>query len=450
MANLERASVQTNLTKRTNFRWVILGIVFLVYAVNFADRTNISIVLPVLRSEFQLSNMEAGSLASIFFLGYGVSMLPAGLWMSRFGPRGLGAIAIVGFSLFTFLIGSATSAATILWSRFGLGVAEGPIPVGGAALARNWFPKHEQATAAGIWQAAGMVGMLIVPPLAVWILMNYGWHYVFYFFAAPGFVLAAIWYWIVRSHPKECSYCNDLEAEYIQDDGGQLSQSSSEPVEPNFLERLVDKFITRKQVVPVDSVAKVFTNKNILGITIAFACIGFVSWGVVAWVPSYLIDAKGYSFVKMGWVAASPWIGGLFGCIGGGLISDKLLRNRRKPNLMITPVAIIFLMYALINAPNDAFMLSIILFFIGVFIYTSWACYFAYPMLLATKKTYPVAISFLLTVGNIGGFFSPIIAGRLLDVFNKNYDVVFIFFAICAVVNLLVISMLDEPAPVEQ
>lgn len=163
----------------SNFRWVILAIIFVTYAINYADRTNIGVVLPFIAQDFALSNFEAGALASMFFLGYAVTQIPAGFWYSKFGTRGLVSLSIVGFSAFTYLIGTASSALGIKWFRFGLGVLEGPTPVGCTSTINNWFPAKEKATATGFFIASTMFAPIIVPPLGVWIALEYGWRWVF-------------------------------------------------------------------------------------------------------------------------------------------------------------------------------------------------------------------------------------------------------------------------------
>ena len=45
---------------RTNYRWVIMVLIFLVYTMAPADRANIGIVLPFLKNEFGMTNTEAG------------------------------------------------------------------------------------------------------------------------------------------------------------------------------------------------------------------------------------------------------------------------------------------------------------------------------------------------------------------------------------------------------
>ncbi|MBJ3475952.1 MFS transporter, partial [Salmonella enterica subsp. enterica serovar Agona] len=59
--------------RKTKYRLVVLTMIFLVYAINYADRTNIGAVLPFIIDEFHINNFEAGAIASMFFLGYAVS-----------------------------------------------------------------------------------------------------------------------------------------------------------------------------------------------------------------------------------------------------------------------------------------------------------------------------------------------------------------------------------------
>lgn len=52
--------------KRTRYRWFVLTIVFCSYAMQYADRANIATVIPALRQEFTMTNLEAGLLMSFF------------------------------------------------------------------------------------------------------------------------------------------------------------------------------------------------------------------------------------------------------------------------------------------------------------------------------------------------------------------------------------------------
>jgi sugar phosphate permease len=429
----------------TKFRWVVLAIIFITYTINFADRSNIGIALPFIQQEFNLSNFEAGAIASFFFLGYAISQIPAGFFLSKFGFRGLVSFSILGFSLFTYLIGMAQSAAALTWCRLGLGLSEGPTPVGLTSTINNWFPTKEKATAVGVYIASTMFAPIIIPPLCVWIATAYGWRYIFYWFAIPGIFMAIIWYLIIRTHPNESRYVNKEEAAYIT--GGKNEKTVEEAVE--FVSfGWLDKLIHIKNVVKISSNSGVFKSWNIWGNCFAYFMMVSVLYGLMTWIPSYLVKQQHYSFQKMGFIAAAPWIGGLLGCLIGGWISDKLLAKRRKPTMLLTALSTCIMMMIMVNLPDNSFAIATALFMTGFLLNVGWPAFTAYPMGVADEKTYPVAIALVNSGGNLGGFFSPMIAGALLDSFS-NYNLVFVYFGLAAIIGFILILTLDEPLDVK-
>lgn len=434
------AELKTAIKPATSYRWVIMAVIFITYTINFADRSNIGVVLPFIAKDFGLSNFEAGALASTFFLGYAVTQIPAGFWFSRYGTRGLVSLSILGFSLFTYLIGTASSALAIKWARFGLGVFEGPTPVGCTSTINNWFPPKEKATATGIYIASTMLAPIVVPPLCVWIALEHGWRYVFYWFSIPGIIMAVVWYWLVRNKPEESPSVSASELAHIRDQSIQDVQVSNEGKTLGWL----DTFIRAKKVNPIDSLPKIFKSWNILGNCLAYFLMVSVLYGLLTWIPSYLVKEKGFSFMKMGMVAAAPWIGGLIGSLVGGWLSDKVLLKRRKPTMLLTALSTAIMMIVLVNLPQNPYIVALALFMTGFLLNVGWPAFTAYPMGLATGKTYPVAIAVVNSGGNLGGFFSPMIAGLLLDKFSA-FSYVFAYFGVAAIIGFFIILTLDEP-----
>jgi sugar phosphate permease len=428
-----------------NFRWVVLAIIFVSYTVNCADRSNIGLALPFIQKEFTLNNLEAGAIASFFFLGYALSQIPAGFWFSKFGTRGLVSLSMVGFSIFTYLMGLAHSGAQLIWCRLGLGVFEGPSPVGLTSTINNWFPSKEKGTAVGFYIASTMVAPIIIPSVCVWIAAEYGWRYIFYIFSVPGVIMAGIWYWLVHFRPEESPYVSEAEAKYIAEGKSVDSNASKENVSLGWL----DTLIRAKKVQKLEQRKSIFTSWNIWGDCLAYFMMVSVLYGLMTWIPSYLVNAKHYSFTKMGLVAAAPWIGGLIGSIVGGWISDKLLFKRRKPTMLLTALSTGLMMIVMVNLPDNSMAVSMALFTTGFLLNVGWPAFTAYPMGLTTGNTYPIAIALINSGGNLGGFFSPMIAGALLDSF-KNYDYVFTYFGIAAVLGFILILTLDEPVELER
>lgn len=428
------------------YRWIVLTSACAMYTLSFADRVNVSVVLPLLRKEFGLTNMQAGELAGMYFAGYIIAMLPVGFLFGKTGVRSLIGLAILGFSACTYLIGIATSAAHIIWARVALGVAESPVPTGGATLIKSWFPRKEQAIAAGYFMAASTLGQLIVPPIAVWIASAQGWRYVFIWFSVPGVIMAILWWIMVADRPSLSRFCSQAERDYIA--AGQTSHGSvvNRPGTGRRLgSRLVDSFLRRLPVRTIDGVRELVLSRNAWGVALGFCCICAVALGLIFWIPSFLVEGRGMAFSRMGWIAMAMPLGGMLGCVAGGYLSDVLLENRRKFNMLFSPASSICALYALVLVPNHPILIFIVLFLLGLLLFSAWSCYYAYLLSIVSSSITPVAVAFMTCVGNIGGFVSPIVAGRLLDVY-KSYDYVFLFLAACAAASILCILCIQEPS----
>src|SRR3954453_6879002 len=87
MAQQAFAQPEALAQSRTNYRWVVMVLIFLVYTMAAAYRANIGIVLPFIKNEFNMSNTEAGAVVSLFFIGYSLAQIPAGFLVKRVGVR---------------------------------------------------------------------------------------------------------------------------------------------------------------------------------------------------------------------------------------------------------------------------------------------------------------------------------------------------------------------------
>jgi len=427
--------------KKSHYRWVVLSMIFTLYVVCMADRTNIGVALPFIQKDFSLSNFQAGAISSFFFLGYAISQIPAGFLLGKKGTRGIVTVAVIAFSAITFLLGTVSGAAVLVLLRLALGLAEGPVPVSMTSTINQWFPAKEKATATGVYIASTQLAPIIVPIVATAIAVSFGWRSIFFWFAIPGVLLAIVWYFLIRTKPEESSRVSKEELEYIR-------QEEIESVETPGQDRSlgwIDKVIRYQRVEKLSTFKSVFSSWNIWGNTFSYFLMNGVLYGILTWTPSYLVNAKGYSFMKMGFVTAAPALGGLIGAIIGGWISDKIFLKRRKPTMLITAIATAIMMFVVINTPNNGILLAISLGLAGFFLNIGWPAFTAYPMGLAKRDIYPVAIAIINSGGNLGGFFSPMIVGAILDA-TENYNLAFGFFSLLLILGFFLILTLKEPA----
>lgn len=428
--------------KATRYRWLVMATIFIGYVICMADRANIGAVLPFVKEEFHIDNFTIGAISSFFFLGYAVSQIPAGLLIGKKGTRAIVSLAILAFSIVTFMMGFTTTAVMLLALRLLLGLAEGPTPVGMTSTVNAWFPPREKGTATGLYIASTQVAPIIVPAIVIAIAMAAGWRAVFLWFAIPGFVMAGVWYLIVRNRPEQSKRVNAAEIAHIYD----TSTDPSKKTEFRPMGRL-DRLIRLKDVETMDTNRKVLKSWNVWGDTLAYFFMNNVNYGLLTWVPLYLVQARGFDLTSTGFIAAAPATGGLIGALVGGVVSDKVFQGRRKPTMLLTAFFAAVMMVTVINAPQNTAVIVVSLMLTGFFLNIGWPMFTAYPMGLTNNKTYPFAISLINSGGNLGGFFAPIIVGMLLDATGGNYSVAFSYFVVVLLLAFGVILTLVEAKP---
>ena len=441
---LSARSAQPSAGRRTSFRWVVAALIFLIYTVAAADRANIGFALPFIRKEFAMSNAEAGAFLSLFLWGYALVQIPSGLLIGRFGVRWIFSGAMVLTSVLTGLMGTAASAWMLKAYRFGLGIVEGPLPVGITSTINNWFPAHEKGTASGIFLSAVKFGPVIVPPLCALIVSTWGWREIFFVFALPGVALAALWLLLVPDQPSKSRFCSDEEQRYIAAAGPSVvAGNGTISAPPRF--KTLDKLIRMRRVPRLASNGGVFRSWNIWGCALGYAFQLGISNVLLAWMPTYLLTVKKFSLMGTGFVAAAPWVGAVVGNLIGGWISDRWLAKRRKPGMMFSALATAGMMLALLNSPSSPVEYAALLFLTGVMLSIGFSAYMCYPMAVTTKQAFPVASSLVNMGGQIGGASAPLIVGLLLD--NAGWGVVFAFMAAGSLLSFVFVSTIAEAQP---
>ncbi len=305
--------------RATRVRWLIVGMLFAVTAVNYADRATLAIAGPVITKDLGLNAQQMGFIFSAFGWAYVIGQLPGGWLLDRFGSKLVYAGSLLlwsGFTIAQGFVGFFTGGAAVLALfalRFMLGIAESPSFPGNSRVVAAWFPKQERATASAIFNSAQYFATVIFAPLMGWITTFFGWPWVFGVMGGIGILLTATWVKLVYN-PSEHPMANRAEVEYIAAGGGLVNMD--EPA-----------------VKDADGGAKwnyvrqLFTNRMMVGIFIGQYCINAITYFFITWFPVYLVQARGMSILKAGFVASLPAICGFLGGILGGVISDWMLRR---------------------------------------------------------------------------------------------------------------------------
>ena len=116
--------------KGVHTRYLILLIIFIVTAVNYADRATLSIAGTEVAKELQLSAVSMGYIFSAFGWAYLLMQIPGGWLLDKFGSKKVYTYSLFFWSLFTFLQGFvdmfplAWAGISMFFMRFMLGFSE--------------------------------------------------------------------------------------------------------------------------------------------------------------------------------------------------------------------------------------------------------------------------------------------------------------------------------------
>src|SRR4029078_3012081 len=93
-------------SRPSHVRWFLIFWLFVLSAVAFLDRVNISIAGSSIASEYHLTNVQLGWVFSAFLAGYALFQTLGGMLADRYGPRRVLAAGVVWWGVFTALTAS--------------------------------------------------------------------------------------------------------------------------------------------------------------------------------------------------------------------------------------------------------------------------------------------------------------------------------------------------------
>src|SRR5882757_9043961 len=129
-------------------RYYVLGVLTVVYALNFLDRTIFNVLIEPIKKEFSLSDTTMGLLAGFgFVLFYSLLGIPIARVADRLNRRNIVAIAFAFWSAMTFLCGMAQSVATLALARIGVGIGESAGTPASQSIVADLFDKNERPPA---------------------------------------------------------------------------------------------------------------------------------------------------------------------------------------------------------------------------------------------------------------------------------------------------------------
>lgn len=179
-----------------------LGVLVVVFTLNFMDRTVANVLIDPIKHELQLSDAAMGMIVGFgFTLLYALLGIPVGSWSDRHNRRNVISLGLLVWTGFTALSGVAWNTASLAVSRIGVGVGESCGWAPAISLVSDYFPRERRARAVGILVSAATLGTALGIAVGGAVGQHYGWRAAFLVAGIPGFIMAAVLRFTVRELP---------------------------------------------------------------------------------------------------------------------------------------------------------------------------------------------------------------------------------------------------------
>ena len=308
---IERERMRKTPTNRYPVRKLLILWMFLLSAVAFLDRTNISIAGASIQAELLIDNVHLGWIFSSFLLGYAVFQVAGGWMACRFGPRRVLTAGVLWWGVFTALTtiaGPHLAHALLLLVliRFSLGAGEAVMYPSTNQFVSQWIPVAERGSANG-WIFGGVgAGAGLSIPILTWIISHCGWRASFWFSALAGILVGLVWCFMARDQPEQHPLVSLDELKLIH------ATRSVAPIQPS-----------AGRV----SWQAALCNRNVAALSLSYFSFGYVAWIFFSWFFIYMAQVRGLNLKTDAFVSMIPFVAMTVCCLAGGSISDRISRR---------------------------------------------------------------------------------------------------------------------------
>jgi ACS family glucarate transporter-like MFS transporter len=383
-------------------RSIIIAFLFFNMFINYMDRTNLSVAMPIISKLFKWDAVTMGWILTCYLLTYMVFLIPCGRLTDRYGSRNVGAVSMLIWSLAGMASGASMGLGSMLAARLGLGVGEAAsFPICGKVV-RQWFPASERGLATAIFNAGTFAGPALSAPFVAWLVLQAGWRLSFVITGLIGVLWAILWFRFFRA-PKECTWLPEDERNYL------LSQTSAPP-----------KAAAAGQPGPTKGALRLLlSRKTMWGQFITQGCCAYTMYLFLAWLPSYLVKERHMDLMKASWFTAMPYLlsvvfGILIGKLSDSILTPEAVKQGKRRHLLI--VFILLSSVVLVtNLVSNQWVVVVLIAFALTSISSALTLNIAMcndlvwdPSMAAT------ALGFQILGGNSLGFLAPILTGYIV------------------------------------
>jgi ACS family D-galactonate transporter-like MFS transporter len=363
-----------------NARWLVVALLTVGVVIAYTDRINLSAALPQIRTSFPISAAASGILLSAFFWAYTLLQTPAGWLVDRFGlkwPYAAGLFLWSAVSAATALVSSLNG---LIVMRIVLGIGESIVTPASMRYLRDNFAEHERGLPIGIYFSGTKYGPAIGAPIATYLVLSYGWRWMFILNGALCILWLVPWLLFVR---------NDRKSSHVEKESASVSWGA------------------------------IFASPLMWGTCVATFCYMYFVYFCMTWMPTYFKDRFGLSLTASGWFTFMSFGGMATIAILAGWAADRLIVRGRNPvtvRKMFTIVGFVLAFSEVFAAFSHSTAVTL---FLAVFSLSglglATANYWALTQTLTPASASARVAGIQNTAANVAGIAAPWITGILVQ-----------------------------------
>jgi len=399
---------QNNPYQNKGYRNYVLGLLTLVYAVNYVDRQILVILQESIKVDLSLSDTQLGLLTGLgFAFFYVFASIPIARLADRSNRRTIISISVGTWSLMTAFCGLAANFYHLLMARIGVAIGEAGCVPPSHSMISDMYPTKRRATAMSFYSIGINIGVMFGFLLGGIINEYFGWRAAFFVVGAPGLLIALIVRFTIKEPPR-----------------GAFDDEFEDQPSVNFGQVL--RFIVARRF--------------LVHLALGAGMISLAVYGLISWTASFFLRGYEISVSELSvWLAIAI---GLFGAIGTfcwGYFADRLSNRDKRwyfwlptvSTLMVVPSVVLMLMLSDLYIALTVYLFSNL--FLTGYLGSSLAILHSTvePHMRATASAL-----LLLTVNIIGLACGPTLVGAISDALEPTLGVDSLRFALLIVVPI--------------
>jgi len=382
------------------YTYYVFALVCLLMMFDFADRMIISSLLPLIKTEWSLTDAQSGQLVSAVYLCMFLFVVPISILVDRWSRRKSMFLMSTIWSI-ACAAGAFVTGYSQLWvARAFIGVGEAAYAPAGVATISALFPEKRRAIMIGVFNAFISIGMVVGMMLGAYIAVRWGWRAAFGVVAVPGLIVAILMYFTKEYRTVA------------------LEQTVAAPAAGS------TAVAQKTKLTKIQIVKDFFRKPSLVAAYISFGAQSFVYVSIITFLPTYYMRVQGVSLQTATTMTSLPIILMIPAAAIGGWAVDKWMLTNIRARLYFPSISYgvssIALMCAFGLLSGGPIVYQYILLLIGFFLLTA-----AGPAVIAITQevihpgvramAYGVGLVFQHMLGSAPG---PAVTGALSDKFG--------------------------------